>query len=65
MGIKLRELREDRGLSQIEIAKEFNVNQKTISNYETGKREPSFELVERFCKFFNVKAGYFLGFDDE
>jgi len=62
--IRLRELREEKGLTQTQLAKEIGVNQRTISQYETGINEPDIQTIEKLCLFFNVSAGYFLGFED-
>lgn len=42
---KLKELREGKGMSQRQLGDLFGVAEATISNYETGKREPSFETL--------------------
>ena len=63
--IRLRELREERGLTQIQLAEILKLNNKTLSAYETNKCEPDIDTIEKFCKFFNVPADYFLGFKEE
>ena len=62
--IRLRELREDKNLSQGQLAKEMGVNQKTISKYELGVAEPDFKMLKKLCDFFGVTAGYLLGFEE-
>lgn len=39
-GVKLTEMREKSGMSQKALAKELGVTENTISNYETGKKQP-------------------------
>lgn len=51
-------------MSQVQLGKEIGVNWRTISNYELGVREPSIEIIEKLCKFFEVSADYLLGFED-
>lgn len=63
--IRLKELREEKGLSQMQLAKEIGVKQQTISNYEAGEREPDIRTIKKLCKFFNVTAGYLLGIEEE
>ena len=62
--IRLRELREEKGLSQIQLAKVICVNQRTISNYELGIREPDIQTIKKLCKFFDVTSDYLLGLED-
>jgi len=63
--IKIKELREAKGFSQEELAKELKVKQHTISRYESGEREPDITTIRKLCKFFNVSSDYLLGIKDE
>lgn len=63
--IKLKELREDKGLSQYAFAKEFGVAQSTVGNWESGTREPNFETMQRLADFFGVSVDYLLGGDEK
>ncbi len=58
---RIRELREDRDLRQIDVAKATGIDQKTLSNYETGKTNPDSLAVIRLADFFNVTTDYLLG----
>ncbi len=60
----LKELREEKKLSQIQFAKEFNVSQTTISGWETGYREPDFNTLIEIAKYFGVTTDYLLGLED-
>lgn len=64
IGLKLKELRIEKGLTQIELAKQLNLDKSTIAKYETDKIEPSITMLKQFCKFFNVSADYLLGLED-
>lgn len=44
----LKKVREDAGLTQIELAEALGVTQSTISNVEVGRRQPSIDLLERW-----------------
>ena len=48
-GVKLTEMREKAGMSQKALAKELGVTENTISNYETGKSNPSEGKVKKLC----------------
>lgn len=61
--IRLKELREAKALSQMQLAKEIGVNQRTISQYEIGAREPDIQTIKKICAFFNVTAGQLLGLE--
>lgn len=50
----LKHLREERGLSQDELARLTQLSKSTISMYENGNREPKFETLEVIADFFNV-----------
>jgi transcriptional regulator with XRE-family HTH domain len=57
---RLRKLREERDLKQKEIATKLNIGITTYNNYEKGVREPDFEVLKKFAKFFNVTTDYLL-----
>lgn len=58
---KLKALREEQGLSMMEIAKQLNMPYTTYVNYEKGAREPNSEMLIKFSKFFNVTIDYLIG----
>ncbi len=62
---RIRDLREDRDLSQSEIAKVINTTQQQYSKIETGKADISGEKLKRLALFYNVSADYILGLSDE
>ena len=57
---KLRFLRKYQHLTQSEVAKELNVNQRTYSQYEIGATEPNFETLKKMANFFDVSIDYLL-----
>lgn len=61
---RLRYLRENKKLTQKDIANKFKLGESTISMYERGEREPSFEFVEQIADFFDVSTDYLLGRTD-
>ena len=58
---RIRELREDRDLRQIDVALATEIDQKTLSNYETGKTNPDSYAIIRLADFFGVTCDYLLG----
>ena len=61
---RLKELREERNLSQTQLAKEIGVNSRTINGYELGRRQPDYDTLKKLCDFFAVTSDYILGFTD-
>ncbi len=59
--IRIKELRQKKGINQAELAKVFGVSQQTISSYEKGIREPDIETLNNLSDFFNVSLDYLLG----
>ena len=59
-GEKIRNLREEMGISQTELGKSLNMTQRKISYIETGKYEPSINDIICFSVFFKVSADYLL-----
>ncbi len=57
----LRDLREDRDLRQIDVSKAVGIDQRTLSNYETGKTNPDSVAIAKLCDFYNITADYLLG----
>lgn len=62
---RLKALREDKDLTQTELAKAVNVTQRNISFYETGTNEPDIKTIIALAKFFNVTTDYILGLSDK
>ena len=58
---RLTELRLARNISQAELAKKLGLSKSTISMYEQGRREPSFEIEELLADYFNVDLDYLRG----
>jgi len=58
---RLRQLREKAGISQIELGKIINISNTTLSMYESGNREPDFEILKKLADHFNVTTDYLLG----
>lgn len=62
---RIRDLREDMDLRQIDVAKAIGIEQKTLSNYETGKTNPDSFAIIKLADFFGVSADYLIGRTNE
>ncbi|MBO5323026.1 MAG: helix-turn-helix transcriptional regulator [Oscillospiraceae bacterium] len=62
---RIRDLREDRDLSQADIAKVIQTTQQQYSKIETGKADISGEKLIRLAEFYNVSTDYILGLSKE
>lgn len=60
----IRELREDRDLSQADIAKVLNTTQQMYSRYENGTCEMPIRHLLTLCDFYKVTSDYILGRND-
>ena len=61
MANRIKELREDRDLRQSDVSKATGIDQRTLSNYETGKTNPDSEAIIKLAAFFGVTCDYLLG----
>lgn len=62
---KLKELREERGMQQKELADLLNVSKSTISGWEVGRNEPQQEMLIKIANYFSVTTDYLLGREDD
>lgn len=62
---RIRDLREDRDLTQADIAKVINTTQQQYSKIETGKADISGEKLILLARFYNVSVDYILGLTSE
>ena len=57
----LKDLRTSKGLTQAELAKIIGVSPSAIGMYESGEREPNFEIEEKIADYFNVSLDVLRG----
>lgn len=65
LGDKLRDLRNERNLSQAQLAKRIGVNSSTVALYETGDRLPSLPRLIALSRSLGVTTDYLLGVSRE
>lgn len=61
LGELLAELRQDRGLTQDQLAEIISVSPGTISNYEHGRHLPDLDKLKMIADYFHVTTDYLLG----
>ena len=61
---RLKELRQERKLTQQELAKQIGVSKLTILNWEKGEHQIKSEKAQQLADIFGVSVGYLLGYED-
>ena len=59
--MRLKALREKRGISQLKLAMDLGLNQNSISRYESGAREADYKTLIALADYFDVSIDYLLG----
>ena len=62
--IKIKELREEKHVSQTKLAIDLGLNQNSVSRYENGDRQADYETLIKLADYFNVSLDYLLGRTD-
>lgn len=52
----LRKKRKDKGITQMQAAKDLNLATQTYRNYEYGEREPKLETLKEMAKYFDCSV---------
>lgn len=60
---RIKEIRQEKNLSQTDIAKALGVTRQAISLYEKGDRELKLETWQKLADYFNVSVPYLQGLD--
>ena len=62
---RLKELRKDKNMTQVQLAEELGVSKGTVAMWEIGKREPNFETLHRLSDIFDKRIDYILGYSND
>lgn len=62
--MRLKQLRKERKLKQIEVSEAINCSQAVYSRYESGERAMSMDTLKALAAFYGVSTDYLLGVDD-
>ena len=63
-GLRLKELREKKKLSQTQVAKRLEVTRSSISGYENNIAVPSVDILRQLALLYGTSADYILGLDN-
>ncbi|ADU21178.1 helix-turn-helix domain-containing protein [Ruminococcus albus] len=63
--MRLKELRKKKHITQLRLAMDLNMNQNSISRYETGEREADYKTLILFADYFGVSIDYLLERTDD
>ncbi len=58
--IGLREIRKQKGYSQLKVAMDLSISRETLSYYENGKRSPDVDMLLYLSRYFNVSVDYLI-----
>ncbi len=58
--IGLREIRKQKGFSQLKVAMDLSISREALSYYESGKRSPDINMLLRLSKYFDVSIDYLI-----
>lgn len=64
-GTRIKQLRQEMGMTQVELAEKLGLSKQILSLYEAGKRSPKIAQVQKFAEILNVSADYLLGDSSE
>lgn len=60
-GYNLKQIRQEKGLSQTEVAFRLETTQPQYNKYETGKQDPTARVIIALAKIYNVTTDELLG----
>jgi transcriptional regulator with XRE-family HTH domain len=62
---RLKQLRKENGMTQIELAEALDISKGTVAMWETGKRRPSFGMLDKLSELFDRRLDYIMGVSDD
>ncbi len=64
IGRKIQAARDDKGMTQVDLARELGITQAALSNYELGKRRLYLHQIEQIARILGKKLDYFIAEED-
>lgn len=63
--MRIKDLREDRDLTQRELAQYLHIKQNTYSQYENGQRQLPLDVLIALAAYYHTSTDYILGLTEE
>ncbi|MCU6794210.1 MULTISPECIES: helix-turn-helix domain-containing protein [Paenibacillus] len=64
-GHRIASLRDERHLTQEELAHKVGITRSALSHYENSRREPDYDTIQKIADFFSVSIDYLMGRNDD
>jgi len=61
LGARLKELRKNQGMTQLQVAERVGISKAMVSSYEVSARQPSYEVLVKLAALYGVTTDYLLG----
>ncbi len=65
LGERIKQLRKENGMTQVDMAQKLGVTKGTVSTWETDSRVPGFETLNQMCDMFQRSLDYLMGRSDD
>ena len=65
IGNRIKELRNEKELTQMELAGKIGYSNASISDWEHNEKQPTAQAIIRLCEYFEVSADYLLGISED
>lgn len=62
---RLRQARKEKGLTQIQVAALIFMDRRTVYLYETNRRVPRLDMIEKLAKIYDVNPAWLVGWSDK
>lgn len=62
IGERIKKLREDKALTQQQLANIMGISKSSLAMYETNKREPNLKTIKKFCCVLETDGNYLIGY---
>lgn len=63
-GQRIKEIRQEKGLTQSQLAEMLSTTRSTVGKYEREEIQLTVDTIIKICKVFEVSADYLLGLED-
>lgn len=65
LGERIKQLRKENGMTQVDMAQKLGVTKGTVSTWETDSRVPGFDTLDKMCDMFQRSMDYLMGRSDD